>query len=93
MGEFNRLAPNVPEVVMRLLAQRAPTVTRDEVQESLLIRNGHFCGQKFTADGWTIIWFLEENQLKIYRPNGTLEIACSADAHRLPNLERRAQAA
>lgn len=48
-----------------------------EVTELVLIRDGQYCGRKFQTMGTSIqaIWFCEEDQLKIYRPDsGTVEV-------------------
>lgn len=40
--------------------------------ESILISNGYFCGRKFVCDQLTAVWFVEENQVKIYSETGAL---------------------
>lgn len=49
-----------------------------ELHETLLIRDGLFCGRKYQYDGYTIVWFLEEDQLKIFSPVGELISSTSA---------------
>lgn len=44
----------------------------DEFSEIILIRNGHYCGRRFTVAGGSAVWFLEENQIKVYDAQGTL---------------------
>ncbi len=39
----------------------------DQFRESILIRNGSYCGRRFEADGAFAIWFLEEDEVKFYR--------------------------
>lgn len=34
--------------------------------ETVLIRNGLYCGHRFSCNAFTAIWFFEENELKIY---------------------------
>ena len=36
-----------------------------EFRESMLIRDGFFCGRRFKHDSIDAVWFLEENELKI----------------------------
>jgi hypothetical protein len=43
-----------------------------DVRESVLIRAGNYCGRRFSSEGLTAIWFVEENQVKFYGPNGQL---------------------
>lgn len=43
-----------------------------EYRESILICDGAYCGRRFeTAEGHAV-WFLEEDQLKFYRPDGSV---------------------
>ncbi len=42
------------------------------IQESILIRNGLFCGRKFVCDGYQVVWFFEEDEIKFYSPCGDL---------------------
>ncbi|MBC7857045.1 MAG: hypothetical protein IAF94_26745 [Pirellulaceae bacterium] len=39
----------------------------DQFRESILIRNGSYCGRRFEAEGAHAIWFLEEDEVKFYR--------------------------
>ena len=39
----------------------------DQFRESILIRNGSYCGRRFEAEGAYAIWFLEEDEVKFYR--------------------------
>lgn len=41
-----------------------------ELRESILIRDGSYCGRRFEAEGAHAVWFLEEDQLKFYRADG-----------------------
>ncbi|MBX3421868.1 MAG: hypothetical protein KF752_09975 [Pirellulaceae bacterium] len=50
------------------LAGRAP----DLVHETILIRNGLFCGRRFQWEGYQVIWFLEEDQVKFIGPCGNI---------------------
>ena len=34
--------------------------------ETVLIRDGLYCGHRFSCDAFTAVWFFEENELKIY---------------------------
>ena len=58
-----------------------------EFCESLLIRDGYFCGRRFEMDGLCAVWFVEENQLKIYDRDGKL-----LRANALESVQRRAAA-
>jgi hypothetical protein len=40
--------------------------------ETILIRDGYYCGRKFSCDVAQAIWFMEENQIKVYNRGGNL---------------------
>lgn len=39
-----------------------------DLHETLLIRNGLFCGRKFQCDGYLVVWFIEEDEIKFFSP-------------------------
>jgi len=43
-----------------------------EFSESILIKGGNYCGRRFVGEGGHAIWFVEENQLKLYASDGQL---------------------
>ena len=46
--------------------------TPEEAEETILIRNGFYCGRRFETGSASAIWFCEENQLKFYGEQGTV---------------------
>lgn len=40
--------------------------------ETTLIRDGSYCGRKFSLSGFSIIWFIDEQQVKLFGQNGSL---------------------
>lgn len=42
------------------------------VEETILIRNGFYCGRRFAVAAAHAIWFCEENQLKFYGEQGKI---------------------
>jgi hypothetical protein len=42
-------------------------------QESILIRDEYYCGRRFHTAAHQAVWFIEEDELKIYRNSGELE--------------------
>lgn len=42
--------------------------------ESILISDGHYCGRRFAFGPYTAIWFVEENQVKIFDPDGSVAV-------------------
>jgi hypothetical protein len=47
------------------------------IQETTLVRNGLYCGRRFQLMGFSLIWFQEEGQIKLFGPHGGLELSCS----------------
>ena len=43
---------------------------QDEIRETILIRNGYYCGRRFSTTGSEAVWFLEEDQIKVYSTDG-----------------------
>jgi hypothetical protein len=43
-----------------------------DIKETILIREGCYCGRRFESQNGYAIWFCEENQLKIYNAHGKL---------------------
>lgn len=41
-------------------------------REAILIRNGLFCGRKFQCEGYEVVWFIEEDEIKYFSPCGNL---------------------
>ena len=52
----------------------------DSLHETILIRNGLFCGRKFQCEGHEVVWFIEEDEIKFFSPCGDLLRAASAVA-------------
>ncbi len=50
-----------------------------DLRETILIRNGLFCGRKFQCHGYSVVWFMEENEIKFFGPDGTLVRATTPD--------------
>jgi hypothetical protein len=65
-------------------------VAASPARESLLIRDGCYCGRKFQASSCSLVWFVEEKQIKVYGPDGTLWLSSSVDEFVQPTTIRRA---
>jgi len=52
-------------------------VDGNTIHESTLVRNGSYCGRRFSLAGYSLVWFQEEGQVKLYGPLGNLEQSCS----------------
>lgn len=40
--------------------------------ETVLIRDGYYCGHRFSNDQFNAVWFFEENEIKVYDSNRKL---------------------
>lgn len=38
--------------------------------ESILVRDGFYCGRCFTCQGLRAVWFVEEHVIKVFGPDG-----------------------
>ncbi len=59
------------------VSQRGNVDVNAPILETTLIRNGSYCGRRFSLAGFSLVWFQEEGQVKFYSPLGTLEQSCS----------------
>lgn len=48
-------------------------------EETVLIRDGYYCGRRYRRDGWQAVWFAEENQIKIFDRDGVVKEVFSQD--------------
>ncbi len=48
-----------------------------ELVETILIRDGYYCGRRFACDGFNAVWFVEENQVKFQHRDGRVMTTCS----------------
>lgn len=48
------------------------------LEETVLIRDGHYCGRRFESDGMSAVWFIEENQIKSFSQDGALHSVVDA---------------
>ena len=57
-----------------------PPSTKSPIQsESIVIRNGHFCGRSFVSSHHRAIWFVEEDELKIQDASGEVVAVFTKD--------------
>lgn len=64
--------------------------TSSHWRETVLIREGAYCGRRFDVAGGHAIWFAEEQQIKFFLADGRL--ACKRDLLRPRELPRKAAA-
>jgi hypothetical protein len=65
-------------IAAQLSSFGAPTV--ESLHETILIRNGLFCGRKFQCEGHEVVWFIEEDEIKFFSPCGDLLKSATAIA-------------
>ncbi len=58
--------------------------------EAMLIRDGYFCGRRFTSDGLQAVWFIEENEVKFYDRDGAIVEVLELTAENVTGEPRRA---
>jgi len=71
------IAESIRSSLTAVVSQRAAVDSQATILETTLIRNGSFCGRRFSLAGFSVVWFQEEGQVKLYSPLGTLEQSCS----------------
>ncbi|MFP6751908.1 MAG: hypothetical protein VB855_09550 [Pirellulaceae bacterium] len=45
---------------------------QDPIEEAILIRDDFYCGRRFRCGPLEAVWFVEEDQLKIYNQQGVI---------------------
>jgi hypothetical protein len=75
------MASNRPREIRKLVQQQFADIEPcgEAIEhESLLIRNGEYCGHRYQSEHLTAIWFLEENEIKFYDQAGhLLRVLCA----------------
>jgi hypothetical protein len=59
-------------------------------RETVLIRDGFFCGRRFETDGLHAVWFTEENELKFYDRTSAVVRVIDLDTVDLSPQQRKA---
>lgn len=67
---LDRVGPDVNQV---------PRVDCSISDESILIRDEHYCGRRFSTSTHRAVWFIEEDQVKIYTTDQQLCCVLNAD--------------
>ncbi len=61
------------------------TAAADPIErESILIRDEFFCGRRFYTASHQAVWFIEEDELKIYQNDG--ELVCTLQGSQIDDL-------
>ena len=64
-----------PQDIRKLVEQTFQSLRsapQELTRETFLIREGHYCGHRYESDELSAVWFLEEDEIKVFGENGTL---------------------
>jgi hypothetical protein len=61
-----------------------------EPSETILIRGGSYCGRRFDAEEGHAVWFIEEEQVKFYRADGSMIRVVESVAGIVPSIRQAA---
>ena len=87
MTNSQRLSTVRDQLIRWMTDQSLPQVEDDAsladgspiLSESILIRDGFYCGRRFELGSHRAVWFLEEDVLKIYSRQGELQCVLTGD--------------
>jgi hypothetical protein len=73
------------EAVRRRTGQDLPT----SMLETTLIRGGSYCGRRFSLHGYSVIWFVDEERIKLFAQDGSLieSMSTAEFCHVEPSVE------
>jgi len=75
--------------LVRETMQSAGVTGLDDCFEKILLRDGYYCGRSFSCGGHRAVWFIEEQTVKFYSPDGGFRCASSVEPKEA-NATRRA---
>ena len=67
----SRTLGDVRELVRASFAQLGAD-KEAQMSEHILIRDDLYCGRRFRCGDLQAVWFIEENEIKVYGPDGTV---------------------
>lgn len=70
-------AERIRQRLFQIVAAKQALPDDSIVQETTLIRGGMYCGRRFYLEGYSAVFFAEEQQIKFYHPDGSLNCKCS----------------
>ena len=68
-------AKSLPEkirVAARAVLCELGAAREEKLRETMLIREGNYCGHRYRMDGFEAVWFIEEDELKFSDQSGTV---------------------
>lgn len=72
---LNHPADKIRETFREYVASKVTIPTDAIMLETTLIRDGMYCGRRFALEGYCIVYFAEEKQIKLYVPTGKVEFS------------------
>jgi hypothetical protein len=66
-----QITQSVRQIVVQTLTDLGLSGS-DDLEETILVRDGVYCGRRFDAHDGHAIWFVEEEQLKFFRADGSV---------------------
>lgn len=82
-------ADSVRDLIQRTF-RKLGADSQQSLLETILIRDGHFCGRRYSCEDRCAVWFVEENEIKFYDLNGSVVKTMSAILHGSWSEERAA---
>ncbi|MFO0012839.1 MAG: hypothetical protein ACK553_08865 [Planctomycetota bacterium] len=65
-------AESIRKAFRDFVRRRSGVELSSTMLETTLIRNGSYCGRRFSVMGFSLIWFIDEQQIKLYGQDGGL---------------------
>jgi hypothetical protein len=73
-SQLERIRQFVQHTFGQLAGESSPSV-----RETILVRDGQYCGRRFSTETLHAVWFVEENELKFYGQDGSVLKVAVAD--------------
>ena len=64
------ITERIRELVYSVLIELGATPAHDRPRETMLIRNGNYCGHRYRLGDFEAVWFIEEDELKFSSSGG-----------------------
>ncbi|MBI86415.1 MAG: hypothetical protein CMJ81_24720 [Planctomycetaceae bacterium] len=76
--------------IIRKTFRKLGADSQQSMLETILIRDGHFCGRRYSHEDRSAVWFVEENEIKFYDFKGSVVKTISATSNKSGSGERAA---
>ena len=87
--DYVPLLDQIRSLICQIFAELGGAMDRMP-RETVLIRDGYFCGRRFEADGLHAVWFTEEHEIKFYDRAGAMVRAVALSLEQLAPNQRKA---